>query len=347
MTTGKTQTSRQRVLRTLEFDTPDRVARNLWLAPGLAIENGRDAVRAFRKRWPDDFTQVSAGKPQALRAQGDPYQPGTSTDEWGCVFHNLQAGVHGEVKEPLLDDWSKLDDVVRPPEELLDIDVEAANAFCRQEDHFVFASGWARLFERMQFLRGSENLYMDLALQPDRVRELRDRVHAFNVKLFEAWSRTDADGQVIMDDWGSQRGLLISPGTWRELFKPCYAEYCAIARDAGKKVFMHSDGHIMTIYEDLIEIGVDAINSQLFCMDIEEIGRRFAGRITFWGEIDRQHVLAFGRPDDARDAVQRVVDALYRPEGGVIAQCELGAGSKIENGHAVYAAWDELTARPA
>jgi hypothetical protein len=106
---------------------------------------------------------------------------------------------------------------------------------------------------------------------------------------------------------------------------------------------MHSDGCIFDIYEDLIEIEIDAINSQLFCMDIEEIGRRFKGRITFWGEIDRQHILPFGTVDEARAAVQRVVENLNSPEGGVIAEFELGAGARLANADAIFQAWREFS----
>ena len=104
---------------------------------------------------------------------------------------------------------------------------------------------------------------------------------------------------------------------------------------------MHSDGHISAIYEDLIEIGVDAVNSQLFCMDIEDIGRRFRGRITFWGEIDRQQVLPFGSVDDVTNAVARVRRALDHGNGGVIAQCEWGKNNPAENIRAVFDAWME------
>ena len=64
---------------------------------------------------------------------------------------------------------------------------------------------------------------------------------------------------------------------------------------------------------------------QSFIMDIEEIGRRFKGRITFWGEIDRQHILSSPDVEVARRAVRRVADALYDGHGGVIALFELGA----------------------
>jgi hypothetical protein len=124
-----------------------------------------------------------------------------------------------------------------------------------------------------------------------------------------------------------------------------------MVHQAGKKVFFHTDGNVMDIYEDLIEVGVDAINSQLFCMDIEEIARRFKGRVTFWGEIDRQQVLAFGTVDDVYRAVARVRRALDDGRGGVIAQCQWGIRNPPENIVAVYEAWqmplDELLARTA
>jgi uroporphyrinogen decarboxylase len=98
----------------------------------------------------------------------------------------------------------------------------------------------------------------------------------------------------------------IDPAVWRRVFKPRYADYVAIAHARGKKLFMHFDGYILDIYDDLIEIGIDAVNSQLFCMPIEEIGRRFAGRITFWGEIDRQHLLPFGTREEIAAAMTRL-----------------------------------------
>jgi uroporphyrinogen decarboxylase len=103
---------------------------------------------------------------------------------------------------------------------------------------------------------------------------------------------------------------------------------------------MHSDGYILDIYEHLIEIGVDAINSQLFIMPIEEIGQRFKGRITFWGELDRQHVLPFGSPDDVRAAVRRVRNALGgEKDGGVIGQAEFNKDVSLENMRAFFEAW--------
>jgi uroporphyrinogen-III decarboxylase len=182
---------------------------------------------------------------------------------------------------------------------------------------------------------------MDLAEDTPEVHRLVEMLQCFYIKEMEAWASTSVDALSFMDDWGSQRSLLISPKRWRQLFKPLYDEYARIAHGAGKKLFMHSDGYIFDIYEDLIEIGVDAVNSQLFIMDIEDIGRRFAGRITFWGEMDRQKLLVQGSVDEVRRAVRRVYESLYR-DGGVIAQFEFGSRGKLELADAAFKAWEEL-----
>ena len=166
-------------------------------------------------------------------------------------------------------------------------------------------------------------------------------IHEFFVKEVECWCKTKVDAVRFSDDWGMQNRLLIRPKTWREIFKPIYAEYCRMAHDAGKFVFYHSDGNIEAIIGDLIEIGVDAMNLQLFCMDIEAIGREYKGKTTIWGEIDRQHILPFGSTADVREAVRRVRRAFDNGSGGLIAQLKWGKLDPIENIITVYDSWLE------
>ena len=111
--------------------------------------------------------------------------------------------------------------------------------------------------------------------------------------------------------------------------------------EAGKHAWFHSDGHIAAIYPDLIEIGVDALNSQLFCMDIEDLAAKYKGKITFWGEIDRQWILPRGTVEDVKAAVRRVRRALDDGTGGVIAECEWGVNDPRENIEAVFETWLE------
>jgi uroporphyrinogen-III decarboxylase len=120
-----------------------------------------------------------------------------------------------------------------------------------------------------------------------------------------------------------------------------YEDYVAIARRYGKYVFMHSDGNILDIMDDLVAIGIDALNSQVACMGIETLGRRFAGRITFWGEIDRQILLARGTLPEIEAEVRAVREHLYAG-GGVIAQCEFGPGAIPENVLRVFETWESI-----
>ncbi len=335
--------SRDLVKATLRFQPTPRLPRQLWTLAWAGIHHPEE-LEAIQRDFPSDFAAPTYTPPKLDWVRGAWDRAGTYIDEWHCVFDNLQDGVIGEVKHPIINDYASDLDKVRPPVGLLGKGFEETNASIAGTDRFTTA-GFGTLFERMQFIRGSENLYLDLAELPAGLFKLRDRVHEFNLKMLGHWLKTDVDAMCWNDDWGSQRGLLISPRQWREFFRPCYKEYVDAIHKAGKLAFMHSDGHIFDIYEDLIEIGVDAINSQLFCMDIEEIGRRFKGRITFWGEIDRQYLLSRATVEEVRAGVLRVARSLYDGHGGVIAQCEFGAGAKPANVRAVFQTWDEIGRR--
>ncbi|MBL7199889.1 MAG: methyltransferase [Anaerolineae bacterium] len=352
---------RERVVRTLRFEGPDRTPRDLWTLPAIGMFR-QDELDAMLERFPSDIAgpQVQYGRGE--RERGTPYVVGSYVDAWGCVWHVAEAGVVGEVKGPPLADWSALDRF-KPPYEILDTaDFGSASreragpdgsafgsfregvgfpTFRGQRGSFVLAGTTIRPFERMQFLRGSEALFLDLGYQPAELCRLRDMVHEFYMRELELWVKTDVDGISFMDDWGSQKSLLISHSQWQSTFKPLYKDYCDLIHSAGKFAFFHSDGQIADIYPDLIEIGVDAVNSQLFCMDVEALGRQFKGQIAFWGEIDRQHILPFGTPEEVRAAVRRVRAALDNGCGGVFAQCEWGIGVSAENVAAVFDAWLE------
>ncbi len=330
--------SRERVVRALRFQHPDRAPRDLWMLPGVRMFRSAEADEVLA-RFPIDIGAPNASYGQGKRARGTPNVKGTYTDEWGSVWEVGESGVVGEVKHPPLADWSALATYEVPFEVLDNADLSRVDEGCRQTERFVLAGTLTRPFERMQFLRGSENLLLDFGWGPAELFRLRDMLHEFSLRELEMWCRTAVDGISWMDDWGSMRGLLISPTTWREFFKPLYADYVRIIHQAGKFAFFHSDGNIETIIPDLIEIGVDALNSQLFCMDIERIAENHRGKITFWGELDRQHTLPFGTPEDVRRDVRRVRRALDTGAGGVIAQFEWGNDAPMANVVAAYEEW--------
>ncbi|MBQ3424742.1 MAG: methyltransferase [Clostridia bacterium] len=337
------QDSRKVVLDTLEMRGPSRIPRQLWDVPWIFIHHPEE-IKAIRRKYPDDIVWCERFLKRPAPVQGDPYAVGTYIDEWGSRFENAQEGIIGEVKNALIrdEDWEDWESV-RLPREFCDLDTDAINAYCRSTDQFVLSGTSARLFERLQFLAGTEKVLMDLLMEPEAMYRMIDRVHQFFCEEIEAWAKTDVDGIFFQDDWGSQKGLLINPKLWEKLFKPRYREYVQIARAHGKKVFMHSDGNILAIYPHLIDIGVDAVNSQIFCMGLENLAP-FKGQITFWGEMDRQGIMAYGTPQQARDAVDRVADLLWA-NGGVIGQMECGVGTDTDNCMAAMDQWTEVEKR--
>jgi uroporphyrinogen decarboxylase len=332
-------TPRTLVRQTLEFEKPARVPRQAWILP-WAEERFPEWIARLHAEYPDDLVAAPQLYRTPLPVVGSRYEQGTYIDEWGCRFENLHGGVIGIVHEPLIRDWSQLD-AFRTPDSVLTVDTDAVQAFCRQTDRFTLAGTLVRPFERLCFVRTMEQAMIDLAEQLDGLKELLRRIHEHYLREVEVWAQTPVDAIVIMDDWGAQRGLLVSPAVFRTFFLPMYADYAAMAHRHGKFVFMHSDGNIVDILDDLIAAGVNAINSQVACMGVPELGRRFRGRLTFWGEIDRQDLLAFGTAAQVDAAVREVREHLYA-DGGVIAQCEFGPGAIPENVIQVFRAWQAL-----
>jgi len=342
-------TSRERVIKALKHEKVDRPPRDLWALPGISMFRQQELDEVL-SLYPMDFINPPVKYGKGEKEKGTPSEIGDYVDSFGSVWHVGERGVIGEVKDFPIKDWSDLDKYKLPWEVLRGADFSKVNEFCARTDKFVStwpsASGSVsvnsgfNLFERMQFLRGTENLFIDLAYGKKEVYLLRDMLHDFFMKEMKLWLKTDIDAVAWADDWGAQDALLISPDMWKDIFKPHYKDYVDLIHSYGKFAFMHSDGHIEAIYPDLVEIGVDAINSQLFCMDLNKLSQ-YKGKITFWGEIDRQWILPFGKPQEVREAVRKVRNALDDDNGGVIAECEWGLNVPKENIIAVYDEWEK------
>ena len=336
-------TSRELVKNTFEFrDFHDRAPRDLWYLPWAEINEG-EALARIRKDYPNDYAGVPTDyREQSQVERGDPTEIGEYVDPWGCVFTNIHRGIIGEVKEPIVTDdaWEDVSRVVFP-EHWLSFDVEQVNREIAKTDKWVGAGCCPRPFEQLQFIRGTVDLYMDLMDMPTGLMAFMEKMHDFYCRLLTKWAQTDVDYLMFMDDWGAQNSLLINPKLWRQVFKPMYQDYIDIAHRHGKKISMHSDGYTLEIIPDLIELGLDSLNTQLFCMGVEKLAP-FKGKLTFWGEICRQNLLPYGTVEQVENAVRTVFDTLW-DNGGCVAQCEFGPGAKPENVEAVFRTWNELT----
>jgi len=144
------------------------------------------------------------------------------------------------------------------------------------------------------------------------------------------------------EDLGSQRGPLISMATWRRHLRPWHAQAITCARSFGIPVMMHSCGASSWVYDDLIGLGVTAVDTlqpEAAGMDAATLKARFGGRLAFHGGISTGGVLAHGRPDEVRAEVRRVAEILGAGGGYCLAPTHMiQDDTPVENVLAMYAA---------
>lgn len=301
-------TSREVVHRAIRFEGPDR------LPIDLPANYGSDFAGVGMDPSPDA-------------------RPKNGADEWGAVWENIGVSSLGEVKEFPIKSWDDFDTLTIPDirEERRWKGLDGARE--RAGDRFLLGGGIS-LYERAHFVRGLENLWCDIHIAPERLRQLLDILVDMNLHAVERYAEAGCDGYIFCDDWGLQDRLMIRPESWRELWKPCYARVYRACRDAGLLTFLHSCGYIVDILDDLIEAGLDVIQlDQQENMGLEVLAERFAGRITFYNPVDIQQTMAHGTLDEIRAYCRRMVELLGRKEGGFIAKWygdPVGAGHRQE-----------------
>ncbi|MFA6291304.1 MAG: uroporphyrinogen decarboxylase family protein [Victivallales bacterium] len=304
-------TAKENIVRTIRFQKPERVGVELPEPYGC------------------DFAWVGMNPSVDAR----PNRKELSMDEWGAVWENIGVCHLGEVKEFPLKDWKdfgklKIPDVDAPVRwQALEKQVAEL-----KKDKFILCGG-VSLYERIHFIRGLENTWADIYLEPDNLRKLIDILVEMNLKALKHYAAVGADGLLFCDDWGLQDRLMISPDKWRAFWKPAYAKVYKAAHDAGMLTLLHSCGYITEILDDLIDAGLDVIQmDQQMNMGLDNL-HRYAGRITFWCPVDIQAVMPHGSMGEIRDYCHEMFAKLATPQGGFIAKwyCDpKGAGHSQE-----------------
>ncbi len=173
-------------------------------------------------------------------------------------------------------------------------------------------------FERAWSLRGMENILIDMHSEPNGVRALLSRILQYNMELLETALSYEIDGIYLTDDWGTQKGMLMSPDMWREFIKPGVKEMFDLIKKKGKYSILHSCGNIIEVMPDLIEMGLDVYNSvQPEVYDLHVLKREFGRDITFYGGVSTQQLLTARSADEVYELSRRTIDVL-NADGGYI-----------------------------
>jgi uroporphyrinogen decarboxylase len=239
-------------------------------------------------------------------------------DEWGIGWQNDGFGAKAE-SYPLSEGYHQLKDYSFPDPALPRRFVQVDQRLKYRGDHYVLASVWFTLFERLWMLRGFNNILIDPYLDENHFSQLRDQIVEYNLAIIDKWLQRKVDGIFFSDDWGSQRALLINPDDWRKFYKPSYQKMFERVRSGGAHVWMHLCGNITAILPDLIDIGLNVLNPvQPQAMDVKLLSREFGGKVCFYGGVDVQGTMIHGSPQDVATEIHELIDLFGSFNGGYI-----------------------------
>lgn len=169
------------------------------------------------------------------------------------------------------------------------------------------------LFEAAWRLRGLQNFLLDLIKRPAWAEFLLDRLSVLALHGAEALASSGIDVLALDDDVGMPGTMIISPKTWRKFFKHRMADIIQAAKaiKPDLKFIYHSDGYFEPIIDDLIEIGINAINPvQPEYMDAVKIRKKYDSKLALWGTVGCQTTFSFCTPDEIRKEVKHRIETL-------------------------------------
>ena len=189
---------------------------------------------------------------------------------------------------------------------------------------FPVFGGVCEAHEMLWRIVGSENAMLWIGMYPDQVARFVGRIFEFSREIVRAQIKAGGGklaGMVIWGDVAYTKTMMFSPEFWRRHFKPGVAALVRESHDHGLPVIYHGCGNVNRIFEDFIEIGVDAYNplEAKAGLDVVDLRRRFGHRIGFCGNMDVL-LWANGTREELRQAVLRKLNAAKG--GGLIFQSD-------------------------
>jgi len=223
---------------------------------------------------------------------------------------------------------------------------EQAKVICEEhKDKFLIAHlGWG-LFEISWSLRGFENILMDAAMYPDFYDEMLDKIMNLYLAFVEFTVDLPVDAIMFGDDWGDQRSVILGPDLWRQFLKPRWAKIYDAVHAGGKLVITHCCGSIASIMPDVIEIGLDVLESvqpEAEGMNPYELKKQYGDKLTFWGGLGTQSTIPYGTPESIKAEVHHLCTEMGRGGGYILSPAKpLQPETSAENAAAVVEAFTE------
>ena len=340
----ETLTPKERWLAVLKRGKPDRVPMDYWGTPEATAK----VMKHLRvSTWDAARERLHIDSPVSVGPEYVGPKPPKGENESGCRHKSVDygTGVYEEVVYSPLAKFTSVEEIEAkytwPSPDWYDYKkIPAAVAAAGERP---IRGGGSEPFLAYKSLRGQEQAFMDLVLNPKIVHycldKLFDLAYENTRRIYEA-----VPGKVMItyvaEDMGGQEDLMLSPAQIREFLLPRMKRIMDLAHEAGAYVFHHNDGAVRKIIPDMIELGIDVLNPiQWRCRGMEREGlkRDFGDMVIFHGGVDNQYTLPFGTGDEVRGEVADNLRILGAGGGYILAPCHnIQAVSPPENVVAMY-----------
>ncbi len=323
----ETMTGRERWLAVLNRETPDRVPMDYW-----ATEEATGNLLAYLGcDFEEMLRRLHIDLPYTVSGRYVGPQPKDGEDIWGFRHVRIEygTGAYTEVENAPLARFESVEQIEAeyawPQADWWDYS-HIPDEIQGKEHRPIRGGGSEPLLHYMN-LRGNEQAYADLLMNPEMVHYCLDKLFELayqnTLRIFEA-----IPNQVMItyvaEDLGGQDSLLYSPSQIEEFLLPRMKRMMDLTHQAGAYVFTHSDGAVRDIIPNLIDIGMNVLNPiQWRCpgMEREGLKRDFGRQVIFHGAVDNQQTLPFGSIDDVRHEVIDNLRILGEGGGYILAPC--------------------------
>lgn len=356
---------RERALKAIKHREADRVPIDCWMVPEIqkrTMEHfGCESYNELLTFLGVDFRNNYG--PSYVGQSFKTYPDGTVEDLWGVKRRVVtygkgtsHQGTYTEVAESPLEKLKSVDEIEKydhwASADWWDYTkLKAACEDCHPE--YCVINVGDRLdrtaqFKPMMYLRGIQQAFLDLALNPKIVEVIRDHIiHYFveyNHRVFTA-AGGEIDVFMMGDDIGGQTGPLLSLDMWRKYFKPGFKAYIDIAHQYGIPVMYHTCGDVKQFIPDFIECGLDILQSlqpKATNMDIKKLKQEYGKDICFQGAMDIQQVLPLGTPEDVKEMARYALESAKQGGGYIICTAHnIQVDTPIDNVVALFEAYHE------
>ena len=349
-------TSKERVMTALRHQQTDRVPISLGFginAPVLRqIQHYKNfSTYAEAEQFMADFSDVLWVWPEYMGPMNRSYKAcdGLHYDIWGVGRKAVSYGdgSYDEISHyPLggISEICELDQYVWPSADWTNVDdMKSLIRHADQGRHRAIILGNGNIFESAWYMRGFEQMFIDLIDQPELAWEIMSRVTDYFVAYFTKVLQA-ADGMIDIvftaDDLGGQQGLLMSLDMWERMIKPHHVRMNRVLHEFGVKIMYHTDGAIMQAVPGLIDMGIDILEALQFDaagMDPVLLKDTYGDRLCFHGGVSVQKTLPFGTVVDVREEVNDRIRVLGRNGGYILAPSHaIQAGTPPENAIALF-----------